>query len=550
MSIVASPAVVGCGQPSATATETSRASALGKHRSILIAGLVPALAALALSAYVLHLPNVLYGVHEYDDGVYLGAALRLVHGAVPYRDFVVVHPPGIVVLMAPLAALGSVFGSDTSLALARDLTALVAAANVVLAAVAVRHRGIRAAVVAAVGLACFPMAPAADSTLLLEPYLVFFCLLGLVLMFHQGRLAPPRRVLLGGMAIGMAGSVKIWAGLIAASLAVVCLKRIRSALVPFLAGCTVGLGAVCLPFLALAPGAFVRDVLIDQFNRVSTGSAVLSFAKRVWVVSGFPALTLPAAVWLAGAAAACFTVMAAASLLLHRRDLLPADVAVVLCCGAAIAAMWVPNDVYAHYVYFPAAFVVLVVGVCTGLRPQPRPGPGLRRRRAAAAAVLLAVAAFSLTEQAGYAERNLTAARSGAVLNLFVPPHTCVVTDDAVVTVAADLFDRQPAHCPKMVDAFGTWLAEGPAHEPPTASIGRTPFTGPYVGPFPAAFVNRWGRWLSQADWVVQVAKTSSYIPWTPQLRAWFSRDFELVTGSSELWVYKHVRRTPPPVAP
>ena len=46
------------------------------------------------------------GVTQYDDGVYLGAAIRFVSGVLPYRDFVFVQPPGIVVLMSPVALLG------------------------------------------------------------------------------------------------------------------------------------------------------------------------------------------------------------------------------------------------------------------------------------------------------------------------------------------------------------------------------------------------------------------------------------------------------------
>ncbi len=59
--------------------------------------------ALAILSYQLGLPNVLFGLHGYngdgyDDGVYLGAAIRFVNGVLPYRDFALLHPPGIVLL--------------------------------------------------------------------------------------------------------------------------------------------------------------------------------------------------------------------------------------------------------------------------------------------------------------------------------------------------------------------------------------------------------------------------------------------------------------------
>ena len=73
---------------------------------IVAAAVVPGLVALGVCAYQLSLPNVLFGYHystgnPYDDGVYLGAALHLVNGVLPYRDFVLLHPPGITLLMTP-----------------------------------------------------------------------------------------------------------------------------------------------------------------------------------------------------------------------------------------------------------------------------------------------------------------------------------------------------------------------------------------------------------------------------------------------------------------
>jgi hypothetical protein len=37
----------------------------------------------------------LTGFTNYDDGVNFGGALGLVHGELPYRDFLWLHPPGI-----------------------------------------------------------------------------------------------------------------------------------------------------------------------------------------------------------------------------------------------------------------------------------------------------------------------------------------------------------------------------------------------------------------------------------------------------------------------
>jgi hypothetical protein len=53
-----------------------------------------AVLALALRLSQLSRPGYLSGFTQYDDGVYFGNAVRLVHGAIAYRDFAMVQPPG------------------------------------------------------------------------------------------------------------------------------------------------------------------------------------------------------------------------------------------------------------------------------------------------------------------------------------------------------------------------------------------------------------------------------------------------------------------------
>ena len=70
--------------------------------------------ALAVRLFTLTRPGFLTGVSEYDDGVYLGAAIRLTQGAVPYRDFAFVQPPGILLLMTPAALVARMTSISTS----------------------------------------------------------------------------------------------------------------------------------------------------------------------------------------------------------------------------------------------------------------------------------------------------------------------------------------------------------------------------------------------------------------------------------------------------
>src|SRR2546421_6359101 len=216
---------------------------------------------LTLRLYQLMRPGFLHGVSEYDDGVYFGAALRLVHGSIAYRDFVLVQPPGIAVLMAPLAFLAKATGTATAFAVARVLTACAGAAAVPLVGILVRHRGTVAVAIAAGLLAVYPSGITAAHTVLLEPWVVLLCLLGALAAFEGDQLTEkPWRLLLAGAAFGFALSIKLWVLVPAAVPALLCARAVsRRGLGRYLAGLAAAFGVGVLPFFALAPGAMDRD---------------------------------------------------------------------------------------------------------------------------------------------------------------------------------------------------------------------------------------------------------------------------------------------------
>jgi hypothetical protein len=45
----------------------------------------------------------LYALGNYDDGVHFAAAMGVIHDLLPYRDFVFLHPPGVLLALAPFA---------------------------------------------------------------------------------------------------------------------------------------------------------------------------------------------------------------------------------------------------------------------------------------------------------------------------------------------------------------------------------------------------------------------------------------------------------------
>jgi hypothetical protein len=240
--------------------------------------------ALAIRLYLLTRLRYLTGVTEYDDGVYLGGAVSLVSGTLPYHGFAFVQPPGILLLMAPEALLAKVSAVTSAMAAARLLTVGASAACVLLLGSLVRHRGTFVTLVACGILAVYPDDIMAAHTLLLEPWMNLLVLAGARLAFREGRLATPRRLAWAGVLLGLAGAVKYWAVLPALGLLAVCLLtgpdrgygghagRRWNRAVRFAGGVVAGFTVTVLPFAAPWPDLFVRSTLLDQATRA--GSAV------------------------------------------------------------------------------------------------------------------------------------------------------------------------------------------------------------------------------------------------------------------------------------
>ncbi|TME77525.1 MAG: phospholipid carrier-dependent glycosyltransferase [Chloroflexi bacterium] len=248
----------------------------------MIWGIIAAtsLIAMTLSVYQLTRPGMLFGLTEYDDGVYFGSAIRLVNGALPYRDFVLVHPPGFELLASPVALVSRASGTRDAMAVVRLCMPLVAALNVLLVGALIRHRGRLPTLVGAGMMAIFPAEVGATHTALLEPVLDLFCLLGALLVFHGEMLGGRRQLLLGGVAMGFAGTVKVWAVIPVLVIAVLCLPQVWRRLAPFISGVAIGFAVPTLPFVIAAPGSFYRDVVTTQLARVA-GSGRIPFTIRL-----------------------------------------------------------------------------------------------------------------------------------------------------------------------------------------------------------------------------------------------------------------------------
>src|SRR5215831_15534014 len=285
--------------PGARSSAAAGARLLGCPRPWTLKAVImtATLLAVGLRLYDLSRPDFLLGINEYDEGTDFGSAIRLVHGALPYRDFVMVQPPGITLLMFPVALATKAMGTGLGLAAARAITAIASAAAVPVAGLLTRHRGLFAAVVTCGVLAIFPDSILAARTVLLEPWLVLFCLLGALALFDGDQIAASaRRLLVGGILFGFAGAVKVWAILPVVVILVLTARRPRQASV-YAGGVALGFCVAVLPFALTAPTAFYRGVIVAQLVRSDITRIPQGYRlQQMLGLANFAQLTTPALV--------------------------------------------------------------------------------------------------------------------------------------------------------------------------------------------------------------------------------------------------------------
>lgn len=410
-----------------------------------------AMAALAAGVTLYHLsrPGFLFGITP-DISSWLGGSVRLVHGAIPYRDFDLVHPPGFTLLAVPFAVLTKWIGTRDALAVLRLCTPLLAAGSVLLIARVVRHRGLGAMVVAGGVMALFPAEVYAIRSGLLESVVDFFCLAGAALVFAGDSFtASRRRLVAGGAAFGLAGAVKTPAIVPVVVLAALCLPEIRGRLLPFAAGVAAGFGIPTLPFFLVAPGAFLRDVLsplasIPEAQRVPV-------LERLGDLSGFSAFGGSPALTLAGTAG--IALLCVAAFTLPPRRPAPLEWFALAATAFAALAQLGPSYYFLHYAAFMAPFLGLLLAVALARLL------GQRSPRSALAVAAAAMAVLLVNQLAAiHSERVPDIA---GVVDAVIPAGACVLSDAPSKLVTTDRFVAARPGCNQMIDPEGATLSYG-----------------------------------------------------------------------------------------
>lgn len=410
----------------------------------------------ALTGFLVRLAMVLRGgglggLMGYDDGVYYSAAGELWWGRLPYRDFVLVHPPGILLSLAPFTGLGRLTHDALGFQLARLAWMLVGSINAALVVCATRRSGLIAATAAGLFYAAWTPAAMTETTTRLEP-LVSLGLLVAVALLSGGRPPTRRGQVLAGGALGFAVAVKVWA--VAPAIVVVLWVLVtsrRQAAVRVAAAAALTATVVCLPFWLLAPSGMYRMVVLDQLGRGRTWAGTgVRLVSALGLRSPHGHYWWPLVGWVV-AAAVVGAVVVVGSLGSSRGRLAIALFVVQL--GVLLAS----PSYFSYYAAFLAPALALLVagGVSWARRLRARAKEGRPADTvgnlllAGALAVVAAVGNVAATASVGTPFPAQSVART-------VSSSRCVTADSPDVLILTDVLQRDRRRgCRVLVDLSG-----------------------------------------------------------------------------------------------
>jgi len=404
----------------------------------------------------------LLGIGAYDDGVYYSAAAQLLHGHLPYRDYLFVQPPDIVVLLAPFAALAHLIGDPAAIVTMRIAFELLGGLNAVLVLLTLRRFGLPAAVVGGLFYAVLYPAAYDERTALLEPLGSTGVLVALLILSRiRVGVTSPRWFVVAGVALGIAIDLKIW---YLVPLFVI---------VAFATGgrLRVLLGAVgavfigYLPFFLAAPAESFTQIVLDQLGRKRGGTMMNRFESFLGVDGSGPYSTLPhvgsqtvALITVALLGAALLAVLA------DRRAWLYATLLVT-----SVMVLMASPSYFEHYASLVAPPLALVVGVTAGrilglIRERPR-------RLIALAVMLVAVVGLNIRHDLKGADQTVPVAGLQAAAQK-VPG--CIYSDEPTLLAIMGVLTRDLDHgCAVQPDMSG--ISFDPAGHPPgQPRIART----------------------------------------------------------------------------
>ena len=429
---------------------------------VVIVGIaIAAMTVLALQAF---LHSHFSAVDEYDDGVYFGASIELLHGIMPYRDFAFIQPPMITVWMLPFAALSPLTGTAVAMEAGRFFVDLVTVANVVLVGALVRRRS-TLQVTVATGVMAFSQGTIRSSqTILLEPFVVLACLIAFLCLMEGERVTTsPRRILMCGVFLGVGGATKVWAVLPLAGALIVLSPSGLRALRRLIGGAVIGFTLCSLPFIIAAPFAFFRQVVVTQAIRNGGG---LPLPERLADLTGIPGLSslitnhrglgtfmlAPVLLIGIGIVLVCWTDR-------ERRTWSPLELLAIWGTLFVGVSLLLSPTYYYHYSGFMAPFIALVASSLVA------------RLRVPICRIFSVRSFFFPTLLAWFAMPLIIAVMLGAIIvevvdlpvapqvgdavSDAIPRHGCVLYANQTLALLDNRFTSDVSGCPNVIDWLG-----------------------------------------------------------------------------------------------
>jgi len=390
----------------------------------------------------------LRGYHGYDDGVYFSSAVAFVHGLLPYRDFLLLHPPGTMLALAPFGALTTWVDDSDALVAARVGFLLVGAVNAVLVTRIARRWGTAAMVVGGVLYAVSYAAAWAERITLLEPLGSLSLLGGTVLLLRgldrPGGLssrAASGWVWAGGAALGLGVTVKIWGVVpLAVVLAWLLVTAGWRVAVRACAGAAGAVVVVVAPFALAAGSDMFRMVVLDQLGRPRQSGSGLE-QRLAWIAGTGNAEWVETPTAQVALVLAVLGFVALAAVAAWARDRGRLWVALLVVQTTVLLAS---PSAYQQYAAFVTPALVLVVAAAVSLVPA-------RGREAVAAVVCV-----GFTLGAGVTATPRVVAFPATEVEAHLPPTGCIRADSPGVLALTDVLSRDLARgCELPVDLSG-----------------------------------------------------------------------------------------------
>ncbi len=372
----------------------------------------------------------LFGIGNYDDGVYYAAATGLIHGLLPYQDFLLLHPPGMLLLLAPFALIAQLTGDSYGFATARVAWMLLGAVNAALIWKILRPIGLIAATFGGFGYAVFHPAVYSEKSTLLESPATTALLVAMLLLqplVHDSSL-PRSKAFAAGAVLGLTVTIKVW-GVVTVLIVLGWLLLLRryGAALQVMIGCAIAAIVICLPFFAAAPTAMWNQIVRDQLAR--RGGDDLTPLGRLDDMVGLGIVGRPhMPITVVAVVAMLFCAFLAWSYGEAR-------LAVLLMLGQGVFLLSTPTW-FPHFAGFTAAAIALTAGAAVGrLTALARARPVRIAIGAVTAVALLGYASGwrDITYNRPFPEgfRAFTAAAPG-----------CVTSDDATALVETNSLSR------------------------------------------------------------------------------------------------------------